>query len=298
VKPNESMSGSKLIFEVQLISTLNHAVSTHVNAFRGVMWEAAAATNASKTEDKYRITLDWCQRSLRVLENPDGEQILRQVEGKEPGTVFLEFHYLTDKLAEFRCATHFNVKNLLLFNSIKIKAYNNNTFTGNPQMAKHEVPVSYEVNINLINATGIDVTKITHLTDIKEKDMQKSIQASAWVYDRLNSFMTHETCFQNIRTFLRIPFVSPFFSHLPRIWAFPGSRYPATVPVYLLFNALLMNDCSRTDILHTLPSLHNITTERLLRIVRDYMMGSTMCHFEGVYNSDTLFGKPPVLRES
>jgi hypothetical protein len=55
-----SVSVPHVVFTVSLKSNMHRAISTHVNAFRGVMWAGASAANPSLTKDDYTSALYQC----------------------------------------------------------------------------------------------------------------------------------------------------------------------------------------------------------------------------------------------
>eukprot|EP00961_Rhodomonas_salina_P244575 3305406-Rhodomonas_salina.3 len=274
---------------------------THLNVFRGFFWEGAKVMYTSpETEKKYsqnlpgfNVVLPWAFRTPSFLESKTWpKQQLQQY--ANPDTVFLEFHYTTKSTTEFRCATHFDMKTLIAKGSLALRAENNNHQTGNEQIQKH-IPKYCDLKVTLQQQEHNDLPHSQMITPpalhIDNIDMlPNSIAVAKWLHSFLHTFMRHPTPFQNLRTFLRTPNVSPLFTNLPQAWQTPGSTMPPIVPIYLFLNAMILNNYIQEDITHHFMRLKNVKTGRLLRVIRDTLLGFTMCPVEGKYTPDRLCG--------
>ena len=117
-----------------------------------------------------------------------------------------------------------------------------------------------------------------------------------WIQSYLAStYPAQKTGFTLQRTLLVAPFMSALFTDLQTLfYAVHGTTLPPTVAVYLMINALRVHRMRPEDFERLCHKPNRTTSDafRLLRLIRDVLVGWTMCRVEGRYNPDTCLGKP------
>lgn len=285
----------RLLFDVSVESPRHvnkKSVCTHLNVFRGYFWAGrkVAAEVPHNTRDplEFAVQLPWTTRPQTFLEQrpqSKAKNMLPKEPNLHPTTVMLEFHYSTAKMTEFRFFACFDTVDLMRTGTLRLTAANNNMAMRNAVIDKSNIPKQYTVTVHLVSSSipqhMLQTPNTQHGRVLRGNGtMRDSERLATWLHTMLGYVLTRPTPFQNLRTFVHTPKISGLFTDLPSLWETPGSNMPVIVPVYCTLNALVLNGFTRHDIQHSFHKLENIDTNRLLRTIRDIMMGFTMCKVE------------------
>lgn len=312
----QQTNGIMLHIDIGVVNSAPHPspgerVASHVLVYRGKYWHSTKAELSWDPDYQMlmaSIKLTWKRRPLHVLEAED--MISEQAKNTVPSRIFLEFHSINNERSEFRFGTSFDVRDLLSKGYIghqrrlDLVGRNNNMLMGNKTLQYNNTPEKYEIIVNLaapslplsiealqaVDPATLWTPNEQPLVLHRETLIHRSTTVGNWFRTILQPYMTHQTPFQNLRTFIRNDAFSPLFTNLPELWTSNMSAFPIEVLLYLTLNALIINGQTQTHIRSSFPFLSSLNTNTLLRICRDVIMGFTMCKTEGKYQSDTLFG--------
>ena len=275
--------------------------ATHCNAFRGYYWlgASAVASQASETSVCFKIVMPWALRPPTFLETQNNASP-HPASFTDPYVISLDFIHTTPTRSEFRGNTSFSILDLEKQRTVHCEAHCNAFLLGDPTINRAQIPHVYTAFVTWDGFSGDYVRPDEHATEVvaslilqtRTLPEFKDTDAVQWVFDLLSAFASHHTLFKNLRTYTRLPFFPPNFTDLPVLWAHADSPMPPEIPLYLIANAAIVHDFTVTEVLVHLPRLENIRTPRLLRFVRDILMGFTMCLTEGLYQADTTYGFP------